>query len=96
MATTTSHYYIWYRIDVDPAKARASVNALMREVALNAGVTGRLLVRRDDPSTWMEVYENVAGDTARFDSILADATARSGIAACAGEGRHVERFTDAP
>lgn len=95
MAVPATHYYIWYRISGDPAKARASVNALMREVALHAGVTGRLMMRRDEPSTWMEIYENVV-DTARFDAVLADATVRSGIAACATEGRHVERFADAP
>ncbi|MCC7218009.1 MAG: DUF4936 family protein [Burkholderiales bacterium] len=90
-----THYYIWYRIGGDPAKARAAVNALMQDVALHAGVIGRLMLRRDDPTTWMEIYENVV-DTALFDSVLADATVRSGIAASAGEGRRIERFADAP
>ena len=34
MPAAATHYYIWYRISGDPAKARASVNALMRDVAL--------------------------------------------------------------
>jgi hypothetical protein len=95
VVAAATHYYVWYRVGGDPAKARACVNALMRDIALNAGATGRLLMRRDDPATWMEIYENVV-DTARFESVLAEATARSGVAACAAEGRHVERFADAP
>jgi hypothetical protein len=94
MASAASHYYIWYRVSGDAAKARACVNALMREVALHAGVVGRLMMRRDDPTTWMEIYENVV-DSARFDAVLVDATARSGVAACVSEGRNVERFADA-
>jgi hypothetical protein len=90
-----THYFVWYRISGDPARARTAVNALLREMALRAGVTGRLLMRRDDPSTWMEIFENVV-DTARFDAALVEATARSGIEACVPEGRHVERFAVAP
>jgi hypothetical protein len=94
MPPSATHYYVWYRISGDPARARACVNALMRDVALHAGVTGRLMMRRDEPSTWMEIYENVF-DTVRFEAVMADATVRSGIAACAADGRHVERFADA-
>ena len=93
--TAATHYFVWYRISGDGARARTAVNALLREMALHAGVTGRLLMRRDDPTTWMEVFENVI-DTARFDSALAEATVRSGIDACVPEGRHVERFVVAP
>lgn len=89
-----THYYIWYRVTGDRARARSCVNALMHDVALHAGVIGKLLMRRDDPSTWMEIYEHVV-DTARFETVLAEATARSGITACAQDGRHVERFADA-
>ena len=81
--------------DARRSKARAAVNALMQDVALRAGVIGRLMLRRDDPTTWMEIYENVV-DTVLFDAVLADATVRSGIAASAGEGRRIERFADAP
>ena len=93
--TAATHYFVWYRISGDPARARTAVNALLREMALHAGVNGRLLMRRDDPSTWMEIFENVV-DTARFDAALEGATARSGIEACVPEGRHVERFAVAP
>jgi Domain of unknown function (DUF4936) len=90
-----THYYIWYRISGDPARARTAVNELLREIALHAGVTGRLLIRRDDPSTWMEIFENVV-DTTLFDTVLAESTERCGIEECAPGGRHVERFASAP
>jgi hypothetical protein len=93
--TAATTYCIWYRIGGDPAKARAAANALLRDLSLAAGVTGRILVRRDDPSTWMEVFENVV-DTTRFDAALEDATARCGIEHLIDGRRHVERFADLP
>ena len=63
--------------------------------SLQIRAMGHSMLRRDDPTTWMEIYENVV-DTALFDAVLADATVRSGIAASAGEGRRIERFADAP
>lgn len=89
-----SHYYIWYRVRGDAAAARASVNALMQEVTLRTGVIGRLLMRHDDPATWMEVYESIA-DGDRFDIVLMEATARAGASAFAQDGRQVERFINA-
>ena len=89
-----SHYFVWYRIRGDAVAARAAVNTLMQEVTLRTGVIGRLLMRHDDPSTWMEVYESVA-DAALFDSVLEEATANAGPIDYAADGRHVERFVDA-
>lgn len=87
-----THYYIWYRVAGDPAGARAAVDAALHDVFLQAGVSGRVLVRRDDPRTWMEVYEHVA-DGALFERALAAAVARHGLARHAeGDARHVEPF----
>ena len=87
-----THYFIWYRVAGDPAAARAAVDAALHDVFLHAGVTGRVLVRRDDPRTWMEVYEHVA-DGALFERELAAAVARHGLARRAEDGaRHVEPF----
>ena len=47
------------------------------------------------PPTWMEVYECVA-DADTFEAAYAQATARHAVAAHAPEGRHLERFLDAP
>lgn len=91
MAAVT-HYYVWYRVHGDHAGAHAAVTALMQDVHRNAGVTGRVLVRRDDPRTWMEVYEHVA-DPATFEQELAAAAARHDVARWTeAGGRHTEPF----
>lgn len=88
----STHYYVWYRVTGDPGAARAAVDALMRDVTANAGVTGRLLVRRDDPRTWMEVYDHVA-DAARFEAALTAGALRHEVARFAEDGeRHLEPF----
>lgn len=93
--SVATYYFVWYRVPGDAAAARAAVNALMQDLARHTGVTGRLLMRADTPPTWMEAYECVA-DADAFDSAYAAATARHAVAAHAPEGRHVERFVDAP
>ena len=55
-------------------------------------IRGRVLVRRNDPATWMEIYENVAVP-AQFESTLTAAVERHGVAAFAHDGaRHLEAF----
>jgi hypothetical protein len=91
-----THYYIWYRVHGDPGAARHAVDATLADVFIHAGVQGRVLVRRDDPRTWMEVYEHVA-DTRLFEDELARALARHGAAAYAeGNVRHTEAFVAPP
>lgn len=90
-----THYFVWYRVPGDPAAARGAVNALMQDIAMKTGVIGRLLMRPEVPPTWMEVYESVA-DATSFDVAYAEAVARNGVSSHAPEGRHVERFVDAP
>lgn len=90
-----SHYFVWYHVAGDPAAARGAVNGLMQDIAMKTGVIGRLLMRPEVPPTWMEVYESVA-DAPSFDAAYAEAVARNGVAAHAPEGRHLERFVDAP
>ena len=53
------------------------------------------LVRRDDPRTWMEIYEHVH-DTRAFEAALAAAVLRHGVDAHVPDGRHVESFVDHP
>ena len=86
--------YIYYRVPAQNAdRARAAVNALQRELSDNAGVGGRLLRRRDDETTWMEIYENVQ-DGARFEAELAKLVERHGLAALLvpGSSRKQEVF----
>jgi len=89
---SVTHYYVWYRVVGDLAAARATVDALLHDVFANAGVAGRLLWRRDDPRTWMEIYEGVA-DASLFEEKLERAALRHDVARFAEGGRRrVEPF----
>ena len=82
----TLSYYIYYRVPPDnAARARAAVGALQRELSATTGIGGRLLRRRDDETTWMEIYESVP-DGAAFEAKLAELAERHGIAALLAHG----------
>lgn len=82
----STSYYIYYRVPAaNAARTRAAVDVLQRELTDATGVGGRLLRRRDDESTWMEIYESVP-DEARFESKLAELVERHGIAALLAPG----------
>lgn len=90
----SSSYYIYYRVPLGNAeRARAAVEALQRELSEATGIGGRLLCRRDDETTWMEIYEGVS-DSARFESKLAEMVARHGVLAllALGSSRKQEIF----
>jgi hypothetical protein len=90
----TTHYYVWYRVEGDVIAARAAVDALLRDIYATVAVQGRLLVRRDDPRTWMEVYENVTAP-GRFEEALTAAALRRDVARFAqGGNRRLEPFVD--
>ena len=58
-------YFVYYRV-AQPSQAatRATIERLQAHVKNATGISGRLLVRTEDPSTWMEIYENIDPDTA--------------------------------
>lgn len=79
-------YYVYYRVDADKVSVlRLRVEKIFTQVQEQTGVRGRWMRRRDDPSTYMEVYEGVADDAA-FEALLARETAGF------GPERRVERF----
>ena len=81
-----TNYYVYYR--VDPAKLgelRAAIEHLFRVVERDTGVSGRWMHRRDDPTTYMEVYEGVP-DGVAFEALLDREASSLGLA------RRVERF----
>lgn len=79
-------YYIYYRIQADSAgEASRIVGALQADVLKETGVQGRLLRRRDDPSTWMEIYEGIPDEQA-FQGVLKTAVERRGFAAILAPG----------
>jgi hypothetical protein len=79
-------YYVYYRLDADRVPGlRTQIEAVFVAVERLTGIRGRWLRRRDDPSTFMEIYENVP-DEAAFEALLEHGTAALGLQ------RHVERF----
>jgi hypothetical protein len=66
---------------------------LLANVKASTGIGGRLLVRTEDATTWMEIYEGVNRPEA-FEAALADAVAACDFATIvvANSGRHIERF----
>lgn len=86
------HYYVWYRVLAAPAQAQRAVAALQDELATQTGIRGRVLMRRDDSTTWMEIYEGVAAP-AQFEPALAAAVERHRAADFAHDRvRHTETF----
>jgi hypothetical protein len=64
------NYYVYYKLGPEQVKlARSQVNELFEKVQQRFGVRGRWMRRRDDPSTYMEVYEGVK-DGAAFEALL--------------------------
>jgi len=73
------NYYVYYK--VDPARleaVRTQVEKLFAAVERQCGVRGRWMRRRDDPATYMEVYEGVANDRA-FEVLLEREAAAFGV-----------------
>ena len=80
------NYYVYYKVKPEQAQEiRRAVEAMFRVIEMHCGVRGRLMRRRDDPVTYMEVYEEVADERA-FEALLEREGATLGLQ------RHVERF----
>lgn len=79
-------YYVYYRVAAGRAPMlREEVRQLLQRIEAATGVRGRWMRRRDEPSTFMEVYEDVR-DEAAFEALLEREAAGLGLE------RHVERF----
>ena len=73
------NYYVYYKVDVARlAEARAAVEKLFAAVEHDYGVRGRWMRRRDDPATYMEVYEGVR-DGPAFEALMQREAARFGV-----------------
>ena len=80
------NYYVYYK--VAPGRAddlRPRIHDLFSLIEKQLGVHGRWMRRRDDPSTYMEVYEGVADERA-FEALIEREGAKLGLQ------RRVERF----
>jgi quinol monooxygenase YgiN len=80
------NYYVYYKVDPKRREeVRRLVEALFSSVEKQTGVRGRWMHRRDDPTTYMEVYEDVKDERA-FEALLEREGAKLGVQ------RKVERF----
>jgi hypothetical protein len=87
-------YYVYYRV-TQASQATALAHALLATMKQKTGIAGRLLRKRDDPATWMEIYEGVQ-DAAAFERSLAEcveATQFAGVLQ-SGSARHLECFEE--
>ena len=74
------NYYVYYKVDpARVAEMRAVVEKLFLRVHAATGVQGEWQRRRDDPSTFMEIYSHVV-DAAAFDRALAAGLEEAGFA----------------
>ena len=80
------NYYVYYKVAPERVQElRSLIQALFTVVEERCGVRGRWLRRRDDPATYMEVYEGVADESA-FEALMEREGAKLGLE------RRVERF----
>lgn len=79
-------YYIYYRVEASRAASlQDQVRRMLGVIEAATGVRGRWMRRRDEPATYMEVYDGVSDEPA-FEALLAREAAQLGLE------RHVERF----
>jgi hypothetical protein len=81
--------YIYYRVNGNFLPFRQASARLMADVHEKLHINGRLLQRRDDAQTWMEIYEPVS-DAAALQQLLAEGVA--GDPCWQGVSRHEEWF----
>ena len=74
-----THFYVYYRVDPRQAdEIRRSVEKLFGKIKAETNIQGRWMRRRDDPSTYMEVYEDVSDEKA-FEAVLEREAASLGV-----------------
>ena len=86
--------YVYYRVPAGQrTQARQAVAAMFEDLRKRMDVSCRLARRRDDPSTWMEIYERFR-DIAEFERELEAGTERHGLKAFVdpGSARKTEIF----
>ncbi|HZM36881.1 MAG TPA: DUF4936 family protein [Burkholderiales bacterium] len=80
------NYYVYYKVAPErAAQLRPDIERLFSLVQERFKVQGRWMRRRDDPSTYMEIYEGIA-DEAAFEALMEREGGKLGLQ------RRVERF----
>lgn len=79
-------YYVYYRVDAARlGTLRIEIEQLFDAIEIQCGVRGRWMRRRDEATTYMEIYEGVKDETA-FEAVLEREAAKLGLE------RKTERF----
>ena len=80
------NYYVYYKVPLERVdELRRKVEVLFSLIEKETGIRGRWMHRRDDPATYMEVYEGVKSESA-FEALLEREGAKLGVP------RKLERF----
>lgn len=92
-----SHLFIYYKVNagLDASGVKARVRSMQASLAHRTGIQGRLFVREDAGTTWMEVYPP-APDPAAFMQALNEEVERAGLPLLLADGnqRHIETFIE--
>jgi hypothetical protein len=73
------NYYVYYKVPSDRTEAlRALVSDLFTKIENQTGVRGIWMRRRDDPATYMEIYQGVK-DAKTFEALLEREGAKLGL-----------------
>jgi len=81
-----TNYYVYYRVDAGQIGfLQVEIRKLFEEIQRQTGISGRWMRRRDDPLTFMEIYEGVKDENA-FEAVLERESAKLGLE------RKLERF----
>lgn len=92
-----SHLFIYYKVNagLDAGSTEASVRSMQASLARRTGIQGRLFVREDADTTWMEVYPP-APDPVAFMQALNEEVERAGLCLLLANGsqRHLEPFIE--
>lgn len=94
----TTSVYVYYKVsEMHVTQARHAVMGIFSDLQGSTSTPGRLLRRRHDPMTWMEVYQNVS-DISRFEQELSSSAVRRGFDSspllAEGSTRTVEIFVE--
>ena len=80
------NFYVYYKLDEGRmARAGSFIKDIFHKVEKQFGIKPRWMRRRDDPSTYMEVYEGVKDEKA-FEALMEREGAKLGVP------RKLERF----
>ncbi len=81
-----TNYYVYYRVEATRIEfVRVEIENIFVKIQKKFGIRGRWMRRRDEATTYMEVYEGVKKES-EFEAMLERESAKFGLE------RQIERF----